>query len=85
MFGIGFWELLLLVIVALLVTGPERMPQALNQFAHGLVRARRACFSLRQELQRHCQWQELEGLKGEMDYLDELRESAPDRDTTKGT
>lgn len=36
MFDIGFWELLLVVIIGLLVLGPERLPGALRSMQRGI-------------------------------------------------
>ncbi|WP_159217753.1 Sec-independent protein translocase protein TatB, partial [Klebsiella pneumoniae] len=33
MFDIGFWELVLIAIVALVVLGPERLPHAIRSVA----------------------------------------------------
>lgn len=33
MFGIGFWELLIIVIVAILTLGPEKLPEAMVKIA----------------------------------------------------
>ena len=34
MFDVGFWELVLCAVVALIVLGPERMPVAVRSVAH---------------------------------------------------
>ncbi|WP_127346299.1 Sec-independent protein translocase protein TatB [Pseudidiomarina mangrovi] len=36
MFDIGFWELLLVAIIGLLVLGPERLPAALRSMQRGM-------------------------------------------------
>lgn len=41
MFSVGFLELVLVMVVALLVLGPERLPGAVRQAAQGLNKARR--------------------------------------------
>ncbi|MCO7519507.1 MULTISPECIES: Sec-independent protein translocase protein TatB [unclassified Pseudomonas] len=52
MFEIGFSELLLVGIVALLVLGPERLPLAARSLGRGLGQARRAMNALKAQVQR---------------------------------
>ena len=52
MFEVGFSELLLVGIVALLVLGPERLPVALRSVGRGLGQARRAMNQLRAQVER---------------------------------
>ena len=52
MFDIGFSELLLVGIVALLVLGPERLPVAARTLGRGLGQARRAMNGLRAQMER---------------------------------
>ncbi|MFT7525199.1 MAG: sec-independent protein translocase protein TatB [Arenicella sp.] len=51
MFDIGFWELLVIAIVLLLVMGPERLPEVARQAAFLLRKARQGMFRLRNEMQ----------------------------------
>lgn len=52
MFDIGFTELLLVGVVALLVLGPERLPVAARSVGRGLAQARRAMNALRAQVER---------------------------------
>ncbi len=52
MFEIGFTELLLVGIVALLVLGPERLPVAARTLGRGLDQARRALNALKTQVER---------------------------------
>ncbi|HEK1684908.1 TPA: twin-arginine translocase subunit TatB [Pseudomonas putida] len=52
MFEIGFSELLLVGVVALLVLGPERLPVAMRTVGRGLGQARRAMNMLRAQVER---------------------------------
>ncbi len=51
MFDIGFWELLVIAVVLLLVMGPERLPEVAKQAAFLLRKARRGMYRLRSEMQ----------------------------------
>lgn len=50
MFDIGFWELLLIAVVLLLVIGPDKMPEVARQAAFLLRKGRQAMFRLRSEM-----------------------------------
>ncbi|AIN60034.1 MULTISPECIES: Sec-independent protein translocase protein TatB [Pseudomonas] len=52
MFEIGFTELLLVGIVALLVLGPERLPVAARTLGRGLGQARRSLNALKAQVER---------------------------------
>ncbi|MCC5854201.1 MAG: Sec-independent protein translocase subunit TatB [Idiomarina sp.] len=47
MFDIGFWELLLILVVGLLVLGPERLPRAVRSVQRSIAKFR--AFSQRME------------------------------------
>lgn len=51
MFEIGFTELLLVGVVALLVLGPERLPVAMRTVGRGVGQARRAMGALRAQVE----------------------------------
>jgi sec-independent protein translocase protein TatB len=50
MFDIGFWELFLILILALLVVGPERLPKAARTAGHWFGKARRYVEGVRNEV-----------------------------------
>lgn len=52
MFDIGFSELLLIGVVALLVLGPERLPRAARMAGLWMRRARASWYSVRSEFER---------------------------------
>lgn len=59
MFEIGFTELLLVGVVALLVLGPERLPVAMRTVGRGVGQARRAMGALRAQVEREFDTQAL--------------------------
>jgi len=50
MFDVGFWELLIIALVLLLVIGPERLPGVAKQGAFLIRKARKSMFQLRDEM-----------------------------------
>ncbi|MCZ6714429.1 MAG: TatA/E family twin arginine-targeting protein translocase [Deltaproteobacteria bacterium] len=50
MFGIGMPELLVILVVALLVLGPKRLPEVARSLGRGIAEFRRASTELRQSL-----------------------------------
>ena len=50
MFDIGFWELLVIAVVLLLVLGPERLPEVAKQAAFWVRKARTGMHRLRSEM-----------------------------------
>ena len=51
MFDIGFPELLLVSVVALLVVGPDRLPETIRTMALWIGRLRRSFANIRQEIE----------------------------------
>lgn len=60
MFDIGFSELFLIAIVALVVLGPERLPKAARFAGLWVRRARAQWYSVRSELERELAAEELQ-------------------------
>jgi sec-independent protein translocase protein TatB len=59
MFDIGFWELVLVGVVALVVVGPERLPRVARTAGLWIGRARRTLGSVKAEIDRELKAQEL--------------------------
>lgn len=58
MFDIGFTELLIIALVALIVLGPERLPKVARILGHWTGRVQRFIENTRQEINREIQAQE---------------------------
>jgi len=52
MFDVGFWELILIFGVGLIILGPERMPRVASQVGRWIGRARRTANMLRRQLEQ---------------------------------
>ena len=53
MFDIGFFELVLVAVVGLVVIGPERLPETVRTIALWIGRLKRSLRETRQELEEH--------------------------------
>lgn len=51
MFDVGFWEILLILVLALVVIGPERLPGAARQAGFFVGKARRYIEGVRSEVE----------------------------------
>ncbi|MCG6936597.1 MAG: Sec-independent protein translocase protein TatB [Gammaproteobacteria bacterium] len=51
MFDIGFWEILLILVLALVVIGPERLPGAARRAGYLIGKARRYIEGVRSEVE----------------------------------
>ncbi len=59
MFDIGFWELIVIGVVALVVLGPERLPVAIRTASHWIRLIRSTANSVKSELEQELKLQEL--------------------------
>lgn len=84
MFDIGFSELVLILVIGLLVLGPERLPGAVRTTGLWLGRLRRSFNEIRRDIEREAHIDEIkrdlhnqsimDSLRGTADDLDKLRE-----------
>ncbi|HMM74323.1 MAG TPA: Sec-independent protein translocase protein TatB [Gammaproteobacteria bacterium] len=63
MFDVGFTELVMIGLVALLVVGPERLPELVRTAGRWIGRAQRLARELRTELERDVGTQELKQIQ----------------------
>ena len=73
MFDIGFWELALIAILALVLLGPKRLPEAARAAGYWLGRARRFIATAKNELDQHMQAGDLDELRRLKEELEETR------------
>jgi sec-independent protein translocase protein TatB len=71
MFDIGFWEIIVILVILLLVVGPERMPTVARTIALWIRKARRLVAQVKQEVEQELQAEELrQSLKKNIDLPD---------------
>ena len=80
MFDIGFWELIFIAILALLIVGPEKLPSFAREAGKWLERLRRFINTTKQEIERELHLDEAKDLAGKITDIDELLKDAPDKD-----
>ena len=81
MFDVGFWELLLIGVVALLVVGPERLPGLARTVGAWVGKARRFVNTVRADIDREMRTEELKKIldkqnefKDAYDIVEETRQ-----------
>jgi sec-independent protein translocase protein TatB len=66
MFDVGFSELIVIAIVALIVIGPERLPKVARTAGHLLGRLQRYVNTVKSDINREMQLDELKKLQAEL-------------------
>ncbi len=86
MFDIGFWEILLIAIVALVVVGPERLPKLIRVVGLWVGRANASVQSIRNDISQELRAEELkQALNKTVDVsgIDEAISSEPETKEAK--
>lgn len=52
MFDVGFWEIVLIFVIALMILGPERLPQAAARIGSWVGNARKIVRNLRAQMEQ---------------------------------
>ncbi len=74
MFDVGFWELVIIAVVALLVIGPERLPGVARRLGLWVGRIRRFVANVRDDVERELRAEELRQAIERNASLDELKQ-----------
>lgn len=80
MFDVGFWELVLLAGVALLVLGPEKLPKAASTVGRWAGQARTLARGLQTQIRRELEREEQKRSRGTGAPGDEKPANPPHRD-----
>ena len=84
MFDIGFWELALIGVVALLVVGPDRLPGLARTVGLWVGRVRRYVTAVRDDIEREIQADELKKMLEKTSDLDPLQDIVDETTNTIG-
>ena len=74
MFDIGFWELVMIAVVALLVVGPDKLPDVARTAGKWVGRARRFVSDVKTDIDRELKQEEIRKALAEDVGLDEIKE-----------
>jgi sec-independent protein translocase protein TatB len=78
MFEIGFWEMVLIGVVAMIVVGPERLPGLARTAGLWLGKARRMIADVKAEVDRELHLEEIKQSLREQSHLTEINEIKQD-------
>jgi len=79
MFDIGFWELVIIAIVALVIIGPERLPKFARDAGRFFAKVRNFIQNARRDLEKEFELDQVNDLHKSIDHIDDLMKEAPDR------
>ena len=83
MFDIGFWELVIIAVVALLVVGPDRLPGLIRETAKWFTKIRRFVINTKREIEREINLEDVQkDLSTRIVELENKVETAPDKKAT---
>lgn len=74
MFDIGFWELTMIAVIALLVIGPDKLPDVARTAGKWVGRARRFVGDVKTDIDRELKQEELKKAIADDVGLDEIKE-----------
>ncbi|MDC8445364.1 MAG: Sec-independent protein translocase protein TatB [Nitrosomonas sp.] len=76
MFDISFFEIMIISIVALIVIGPERLPQVARTLGHLMGRCRQFVYSIKTDIHNELRMEELKNMHNSMQETVQSIESA---------
>jgi sec-independent protein translocase protein TatB len=74
MFDFGFWEILMIVLVALIVVGPERLPGLARTVGFWVGKAKRMVADVKTEIHEQVAAEELKKALDEQDLMEDVYE-----------
>ena len=79
MFDIGFWELITIALITLIIARPENLPKLAKDTGKFLASLRKFIYSAKQELINELKIDEINELQDSISHVDKLMHDAPDR------
>ena len=83
MFDVGFWELIIIAIVSLLVAGPEKLPGMVRDASKVFNSLRRFITQTKFEIEQELRLDEEKDLAAKIAGMDDLMDIAPDRNSIR--
>ena len=79
MFDIGFWELVIIALVALIIIGPEHLPRLARDAGRIVRKTRNFINGAKREIEKELKLDQINDLDESINHLDGLLKEAPDR------
>ena len=79
MFDIGFWELITIALIVIIMVRPEHLPKLAKDAGTFLARLRNFIHSAKKELSKEFKIEEINDLHNSINHVDELMQNAPDK------
>ena len=79
MFDIGFWELITITLIALIIMRPEHLPKFAKDVGKFLGKLRNFIYSAKKEIVKELEIKEIHELQDSIDRVDNLMKEAPDK------
>ena len=85
MFDVGFWELVIIAVISLLVAGPEKLPGMVRDGSRIFNRLRRFVTQTKFEIEQELRLDEEKDLAARISGMDDLMDIAPDKTPDQAT
>ena len=79
MFDIGFWELVIMALVALVIVGPERLPELARNAARTIRKIKAFIQGVKREVEKELELDKLNDLDESIHKVEKLMHDAPDK------
>ena len=83
MFDIGFWELITVTLIVLIMVRPENLPKFAKDAGKFLARLRNFISNAKKELAKEFKIEEVNELNNSINHIDKLMQNAPDKKITE--
>ena len=82
MFDVGFWEIAIIALIALIILGPERLPRAARTIGLWVGKARRTLSEVKRDIDRELDASELKDIKNIKDDFKDTKNIFEDAAST---
>tara|TARA_B100001250_G_C19624228_1_gene710798 strand:- start:533 stop:814 length:282 start_codon:yes stop_codon:yes gene_type:complete len=83
MFDIGFWELITVTLIVLIMVRPENLPKFAKDAGKFLARLRNFISNAKKELAKEFKIEEVNELNNSINHVEKLMQNAPDKKITE--
>ena len=83
MFDIGFWELITITLIVLIMVRPEHLPKFAKDAGKFLASLRNFISNAKKELAKEFKIEEVNELNNSINHVEKLMQNAPDKKITE--